>query len=103
MGMTQVAQSATGGMNTRKETRSRPLDSDRSDTGEHRRRVESRNATVPGLRLPTWDQVENRKYDEWTVERIVIDTSGSIEECFDKLLQAITRWDAQTNSPAAAQ
>ncbi len=74
-----------------------------SDAVEHRRRVESRDATVPGLRLPTWDQVENRKYDEWTVERIVIDTSGSIEDRFAELQQEIPRWDAPNNPSAAAR
>lgn len=72
-----------------------------SDTVEHRRRVESRDATVPGLKLPTWEQVESRKYDEWTVERIVIDTSGSIEDCFAELLREITRWNASTTLSAA--
>ncbi|MFT3848229.1 MAG: AAA family ATPase [Propionivibrio sp.] len=74
-----------------------------ADIIEHRRRAESREATVPGLRLPTWDQVENRKYDEWTVERIVIDTSGRIEECFAELLHEIARWNAQTDLSAARQ
>lgn len=74
-----------------------------TDTVEHRRRVESRDATVPGLQLPTWDQVENRAYDEWTVERIVIDTSGGIEACFAELLQKIARWNAQTNPSVAAR
>ena len=72
-----------------------------ADAVEHRRRVESREATVPGLRLPTWDEVENRKYEESTVERIVIDTSGSIEDCVVELLQEIARWDAQTNPSVA--
>ena len=74
-----------------------------SDTVEHRRRVENRDATMPGLQLPTWDQVENREYDEWTVERIVIDTSGRIEDCFAELLQEISRWDAPTNPSAATR
>jgi len=74
-----------------------------SDTVEHRRRVESRDATVPGLPLPTWDQVENRKHDEWTVERIVLDTSGGVDECFAGLLNGISRWDGISDPSAAAR
>jgi predicted kinase len=63
-----------------------------SDTGEHRRRVESRVAEVAGLALPTWREVENREYDEWTVDRIVVDTAGRSEtECADDLLSALSR------------
>lgn len=62
-----------------------------ADTVEHRRRVESREATLPGLRLPTWDHVEKREYDEWTVERIVIDTTGRIEDCLTELLNEIAQ------------
>ena len=46
-----------------------------SDTDEHRGRVESRASDVPGLRLPTWDDVENREYHDWSRDRIIIDTA----------------------------
>lgn len=47
-----------------------------SDATEHRRRVETRPATVPGLATPTWQDVLAREYHAWTVERVVIDTAG---------------------------
>lgn len=47
-----------------------------SDTEEHRCRVENRKATVHGLKLPTWQQVLERDYVDWTGDRIVIDTAG---------------------------
>jgi len=57
-----------------------------SDVAEHRRRVEHRASTVPGLRLPTWAEVENREYHPWTRARIVIDTAGRpIADCFAEL------------------
>ncbi len=63
-----------------------------SDAGEHRQRVEQRNATVPGLRLPTWQEVERREYHEWTAQRIVLDTSGRSEaECLDVLMTELSR------------
>ena len=66
-----------------------------SDTHERRRRIETRVSTVPGLKLPTWDEVENRRYDEWTVDRIVVDTSGDVEDCIDELITEIARLRAR--------
>ncbi|MCP4784046.1 MAG: AAA family ATPase [Fuerstiella sp.] len=58
-----------------------------SDTDEHRGRVESRASDVPGLRLPTWDDVENREYHDWSRDRIIIDTAQrSVDACFDSLV-----------------
>ncbi|MCC7144457.1 MAG: AAA family ATPase [Candidatus Eisenbacteria bacterium] len=58
-----------------------------SDPGEHRERAESRPADVPGLRLPTWREIQDREYHPWSAERLVIDTAGrSRETCVDDLL-----------------
>lgn len=58
-----------------------------SDVREHRSRVESRESTVTGLVLPTWEEVERREYHAWTKDRIVVDTAGKTEdECFNELL-----------------
>ena len=62
-----------------------------SDVREHRRRVETRQSTVLGLTLPNWDEVENREYDSWTTERIIIDTSGKSEaDCVGELLSKLS-------------
>ena len=62
-----------------------------SDTQEHRRRVETRPPTIPGLRLPTWQEVESREYHDWTVGRIVLDTSRRPEvECIEELLAKLS-------------
>lgn len=47
-----------------------------SDAAEHRRRIETRQSTVPGLRLPTWQHVLDRDYAPWPQAQIVIDTAG---------------------------
>lgn len=61
-----------------------------SDEGEHRRRIEARRPTVPGLILPTWEDVLRREYHAWTRERIVIDTARRTEnECLDELLSKL--------------
>jgi predicted kinase len=58
-----------------------------SEPQEHRRRVEARLSSVNGPRFPTWQDVTERKYDGWTVNRIVLETSGrSEQECLDELL-----------------
>ena len=51
-----------------------------SDVSEHRRRVESRTTDVPGLKLPTWNEVANREYHPWDREHLVIDTAGRTVE-----------------------
>lgn len=53
-----------------------------SDQAEHRHRVETRTTDVPGLRLPSWDEVASREYHTWEREHLIIDTAGrSIPEC----------------------
>jgi len=62
-----------------------------SDPRKHRERVETRASTIPGLRLPTWHEVETREYHDWTVERLVLDTSRRSEgECIDELLSKLS-------------
>lgn len=65
-----------------------------SDPDEHRRRVETRPVAVPGLVMPTWQDVLAREYHPWTVERVVIDTAGRSErECLDELLAELGQRD----------
>jgi predicted kinase len=47
-----------------------------SDSGEHRRRVESRSSDIAGHRLPTWDDVRQRDYRAWDAERLQVDTAA---------------------------
>jgi predicted kinase len=45
-----------------------------SDRNEHQRRCETRASDIPGLRLPTWDEVVSREYHAWDREHVVVDT-----------------------------
>lgn len=47
-----------------------------SDIAEHRRRVETRLADIPGHTLPTWQEVVDRDYRPWDREVLVIDTAA---------------------------
>jgi len=63
-----------------------------SDAIEHRQRVERRVADIPGLKLPSWSEVQNREYHAWTVDRIVVDTAGRPEaECESELISKLSR------------
>lgn len=46
-----------------------------SDPAEHRRRVESRKADIPGLTVPIWEAVLRHEYEAWTESRLVIDSA----------------------------
>lgn len=61
-----------------------------SDTEEHRHRIETRKATVKGLKLPTWQQVVAREYDKWNGNLVVIDTAGeTTEQSIRKMLDVL--------------
>lgn len=54
---------------------------------EHQARVENRSNAIPGLKAPTWEEVQNRDYHPWTGSRFRLDTSGqSIEASLQALL-----------------
>lgn len=46
-----------------------------SDKDEHRRRVETRETDVQGLRKPSWEEVMGRHYDDWGQHPFVVDTA----------------------------
>jgi predicted kinase len=48
-----------------------------SDLDEHRRRAETRTSSIPGLVLPTWQEILDREYEPWAHPRLVIDTAGT--------------------------
>ncbi len=61
-----------------------------SNKSEHMQRVETRTTEVEGLELSTWGKVEDREYQPWVSERIVIDTAQrTIEESTQELINAI--------------
>jgi predicted kinase len=61
-----------------------------SDVSEHRRRVEHRSSTIPGLRLPTWDDVLARDYQPWDRPHTVLDTAEkSAEDAAEALVSAV--------------
>jgi len=61
-----------------------------SDKSEHKKRAETRGTDINGLRLPSWEEIENREYHPWQHERTVIDTAERTErECFESLIREL--------------
>ncbi|SET14195.1 AAA family ATPase [Paenibacillus sp. NFR01] len=61
-----------------------------SDKAEHRQRVETRVSDIAGHVQPTWDEVVNRHYEDWDLERIVIDTAWrTVEESLAELTRLL--------------
>jgi predicted kinase len=61
-----------------------------SDVEEHRRRVETRVTDVPGLRLPTWEDVLAREYAPWNREHLVLDTAArTLDQNVDTIREAL--------------
>jgi predicted kinase len=61
-----------------------------SDQAEHRRRVKKRRSDIVGLDLPDWKRVQSRDYEDWTGNRVVLDTSKpSMNDCVKGIIEAL--------------
>ncbi|EHG21207.1 hypothetical protein HMPREF9332_01836 [Alloprevotella rava F0323] len=61
-----------------------------SDKAEHKKRAEQRNTEVANMKLPMWNDIENREYHEWHKSRIVINTAGkTIKQCQAELKEKV--------------
>ena len=61
-----------------------------SDQAEHHRRAESRGATVPGLKLPSWEAIRNREYEPWGDANLRFDTCvASPEEVAEQIRKSV--------------
>ncbi len=57
------------------------------DRAEHRRRVETRTADLPGWVYPTWPQVDRMasEYEPRTGDRLVLDTTRPVDVSYREL------------------
>ena len=63
-----------------------------SDAREHRRRVETRIADIPGLRLPVWNDIVSREYHPWDGAHLMIDTANrTVEQSLDLIVEALSQ------------
>ena len=57
-----------------------------SDRAEHRRRATERTVDIPGLPLPSWEEIATRPYDAWDRDHIIVDTAHrTVEDCLQEL------------------
>ncbi len=68
-----------------------------SDPDTHRSRVETRGADVPGLSPPTWREVQERVYELWETNPVVIDTARHTPE--DSVRQLIQTLEKAGSAP----
>jgi predicted kinase len=61
-----------------------------SNAKEHRRRVETRTGDVPGMALPSWEDVVKRDYRPWDTPRLILDTAVcDVEDNVQRLRDAL--------------
>lgn len=70
-----------------------------SDAEEHRARAESRTASVSGLILPTWEEIENREYEPWDADLQIDTCLASPEEVAGQVLQLLLGRNLGTAEP----
>lgn len=46
-----------------------------TDRNAHRERAQTREVDVPGLAMPTWEQITGREYEPWDRAHLVVDTA----------------------------
>jgi len=51
-----------------------------SDRDIHRRRVEGRTSDLDGMTVPTWEQVEARRYEPWDANVLRVDTRDGVAD-----------------------
>ncbi|ANY05645.1 AAA family ATPase [Pseudonocardia sp. HH130630-07] len=57
-----------------------------SDPAEHRRRVEARVPDLPGQSVPTWTDVQDREWQPFTGDRLVVDNTGDPADAVARVL-----------------
>ena len=61
-----------------------------SDLEEHRKRVENRIGEIGTLKLPSWQEIQNREYHVWIDEVLSIDTAHkAVAESFEELIEKL--------------
>ncbi|NBX02999.1 MAG: adenylyl-sulfate kinase [Alphaproteobacteria bacterium] len=63
-----------------------------SDKKEHQKRIECRVGDIEGHKLPTWQEVVNREYEEWKTKNITIDTATqTLDQTIEAILNFLSR------------
>jgi predicted kinase len=87
----QLTRDAWGEVASRTKVRAIEIEVQCSDTAEHRRRIETRITDVPGLKLPTWEEVLAREYAPWNRKHLILDTSITTLDQNVKIIREVLR------------
>lgn len=61
-----------------------------SDLNTHRTRVENRISDIEGLKLPDWNAVITREYEQWDQKHLIIDSAKlSVKQCVESIINAL--------------
>lgn len=60
-----------------------------TDANQHRRRVEERDSNLPGLTVPTWEQVEQRVYEPWSDAVTLVDSANGVGNPAEEIARRI--------------
>lgn len=61
-----------------------------SDVNTHRSRIENRVSDIEGLKVPDWNAVITREYEQWDQEHLIIDSSKfSVTQCVETIINAL--------------
>lgn len=61
-----------------------------SDLNTHRTHVENRISDIEGLKLPDWNAVITREYEQWDQEHLIIDSSKlSVKQCVEAIINTL--------------
>ena len=63
-----------------------------SNQNEHKHRIETRGYEIDGVKLPNWEEIQNRQYDVWNKKHIIIDTADkSVEESINEMYEELEK------------
>lgn len=67
------------------------------DVELHRRRVEDRDADLPGHVVPTWQDVTDLSYEPWPEVDLVVDSAGPGDVRLDEIVALLGRRDDRSD------
>ena len=63
-----------------------------SDASLHRSRSENRICDLAGMKLPDWNAIQQRTYEIWTSDHLILDTAKySVGEAVEQIMESRAR------------
>lgn len=69
-----------------------------SDQVLHQQRVQTRCADIAGHRLPNWQDIQNREYEQWDTASLIIDTADiSVDKAISMIMMRLNTEKSEEN------